>query len=56
MFPLLLLLMFFFGVSFSLLSPHFQLDNADGPLFTGMPRDSITLDVSAGGSIWQVSK
>ena len=38
-----------FGVAFALFSPHFELENTDGPILI----PSWGLDVSAGSAFWQ---
>ena len=50
MIPILLIAMFGFGVSFSLASPNFQLENSDGPL---LPVAEWGLDLSSSGAFWQ---
>jgi hypothetical protein len=52
MLGLLLLPLSGFGFAFSLASPNFMLENADGPLYLG-PFNMETLDVSAGSAFWQ---
>ena len=53
MFPMLALLMLFFGVSFSLLAPRFSLQGSDGPLLTSPQNKLTNNDFGAGASFWQ---
>jgi len=53
MFPMLALLMLFFGVSFSLIAPRFSLHGTDGPLLTSPQNKFTNNDFGAGASFWQ---